>query len=38
MESEFIPTGRVMSRGDFYDGDSVTVEVNPLTGEGRLKQ
>lgn len=37
MEDELVSTGRMMSREDFYDGDSVTVEVDPLTGEGKLK-
>ena len=38
MENELAPTGRMMSREDFYDGDSVTVEVDPVTGEGKLKK
>ena len=38
MESELQPTGCMMSREDFYDGDSVTVEVDLLTGEGKFKK
>jgi hypothetical protein len=37
-ESELVSTGKVMSRSDFYDeNDSVGVEVDPITGEGKLK-
>ena len=37
MENELVSTDRIMSRADFYDGDSVTVGVDPLTGIGELK-
>ena len=36
-ESELISTGEFMKRKDFYDGESVTVEVDPETGEGSFK-
>ncbi len=38
MESDLQSTGRMMSREDFYDGESVTVEVDSITGEGKFKQ
>lgn len=38
MESELEATGESMKREDFYDGDSITVEVNVETGEGSFKQ
>lgn len=37
MENDLKSTGRMMLREDFYDGDSVTVGVDPLTGEGNIK-
>ncbi|MFQ3245975.1 MAG: hypothetical protein ACI9SP_002624 [Arenicella sp.] len=37
MENELVSTGKMMSREDFYDGESVVVEVDPITGEGKLK-
>ena len=36
MENELQETGRMMSREDFYSGESVTVKVDPVTGEGSL--
>ena len=36
-ESELISTGKKMAREDFYDGDSISVEVDPETGEGKPK-
>jgi hypothetical protein len=38
VENELQPTGRMMAREDFYDGDSVTVEVDPVSGEGTIKK
>jgi hypothetical protein len=35
-EDELEPTGRMDSRESFYSGESVAVEVNPITGEGRV--
>lgn len=37
LEHELEPTGKMDSRDTFYDGSSISVEVNPDTGEGRLK-
>ncbi len=37
MENELISTGRMMTREDFYDGDSVIIIVDSSTGEGKLK-
>jgi len=37
MADEVKPAGRKMKREDFYDGTSVTVTVDPETGEGALK-
>ncbi len=37
MEKELSSVGRIMSREDFYEGDSITVEVNESTNEGKLK-
>ncbi|WP_369601097.1 Imm31 family immunity protein [Hahella sp. SMD15-11] len=37
-ENELKPTGRMMAREDFYGGDSVTVEVDPISGEGTIKK
>jgi len=37
MENELISTGRMMAREDFYSGDSMTIEVDSSTGEGKLK-
>jgi hypothetical protein len=36
-ESELTATGGFMKREDFYEGDSVRVEVDPESGEGSLK-
>lgn len=37
-EAELVSTGKVMNRSDFYDeSDSVGVEVDYVTGEGKLK-
>jgi hypothetical protein len=35
-EEELEPTGKMKKREDFYDGSSVTVVVDPDTGEGRI--
>jgi hypothetical protein len=35
-ESELRPTGRHMKREDFYSGDTVKVEVDADTREGRI--
>ena len=37
MENELVSTGKMMSREDFYDGDSVTVVVDSFAGEGKVK-
>ena len=37
MKEELVSTGNMMARKDFYDGDSVTVVVDPVSGEGKLK-
>ncbi|MEX2964090.1 Imm31 family immunity protein [Microbulbifer sp. TYP-18] len=37
MEAELESTGTAMAREDFYDGDSVIIEVDSKTGEGKLK-
>jgi hypothetical protein len=36
MEADLEPTGRSKRREDFYDGSSVKVVVDPVTGKGRL--
>ena len=36
-ESELASTGVMMTREDFYEGDSISVEVDAETGEGRTK-
>lgn len=36
-ESELEATGTLMTRADFYDGESISVEVDPVSFEGRLK-
>ncbi len=35
-ESELIRTGKRMKREDFYDGDSISVEVDGRTGDGKI--
>ncbi|QUJ69551.1 immunity protein 31 (plasmid) [Photobacterium sp. GJ3] len=37
MENELISTGKMMSREDFYTGESISVSVTQ-DGEGKLKQ
>ena len=37
-EAELKATGTFMKREDFYDGESLSVEFDPKTGEGRLKE
>lgn len=37
-ENDLEPTGRMMAREDFYDGDSVIIEVDPISGEGAIKK
>ena len=37
MEVELASTGKMMSRQDFYECDSISVEVNSVINEGRLK-
>ncbi|WP_169719843.1 Imm31 family immunity protein [Zooshikella ganghwensis] len=37
MESELQATGRILTREDFYDGESLSIEVNSESGEGTLK-
>ena len=36
QESDLEATGRMAKRGDFYDGTSIQVAVDPETGEGRI--
>lgn len=36
-EAELTSTGQAMTREDFYAGDSIAVEVDAETGEGRVK-
>lgn len=37
-ESELVSTGIFMTREDFYEGDSISVEVDTDSGEGWLKR
>ena len=37
-EEELLTTGEMMKREDFYDGENITIIVDPETGEGSLKQ
>lgn len=36
MEDEIVRTGRIRKKEDFYDGDSIRVRVNSVTGEGEV--
>ena len=36
-ERDLLPNGKMMSEQDFYDGDSVAVLVDSISGEGDLK-
>ncbi|MBI3560324.1 MAG: immunity protein 31 [Gammaproteobacteria bacterium] len=38
MEAELSSTGKKMAREDFYDGESIKVIVDPVTGEGKRKK
>ena len=37
MEKELNSTGKMMKREDFYSEESVTVEVDLVSGEGKIK-
>lgn len=36
MEHEIVRTGKTRKKEDYYDGDSVRVRVNSVTGEGDI--
>jgi len=37
LEKELAPTGKMDKHETFHSGESITVEVDPETGEGRIK-
>lgn len=36
-EEDLVSTSKILKRSDFYSGETVKVQVDPITGEGSLK-